>query len=63
VREEEKTKSHRQVDGDGVIVVHKFKDLAAAQKHQRLLPAAETQAPLEQTGVILPMTIWLAEEI
>ena len=57
------TKFHRQVDGSGVIVVHKFKDLEAARKHKNMLEAAETQAHLEQTGVILPMTIWLAEEL
>lgn len=57
------TRFYRQVDGSGVIVVHKFKDLASAQKHKAMLEAAETQAHLEQTGVVLPMTIWLAEEI
>jgi hypothetical protein len=58
-----KTHSYRQVDGSGVVVIHKFNDLETAQNYKILMETAETQARLEQMGSILPASFWIVEEM
>ena len=52
---------YRTLDG-GVLVTHKFSDVAAAQKYKAAMESPEMQAQLEQFGVVYPITIWIAEE-
>jgi hypothetical protein len=57
------SKAYRTVDGSGVVVVHKFNDLDAAQKYANMMQSAESYAMLEQVGGKLPLTIWITEEV
>jgi hypothetical protein len=55
--------AYRSVDGNGVIVTHKFNNVEAAQAYKKMTESAEAKAMLEQIGAKLPVTIWIAEEI
>ena len=57
------THSYRQVDRSGVVVTHKFNDLESAQNYKNFMESAETQARLKQMGGILPVALWLVEEM
>ena len=57
------SKVYRTADGSGVIVMHTFNNLEAAQKYEKMMQSPEGHAMVEKMGGKLPMTIWLAEEV
>jgi signal recognition particle GTPase len=57
------SKVYRTADGSGVIVMHSFNNLEAAQKYEKMMQSPEGHAMVEKMGAKLPMTIWLAEEV
>jgi signal recognition particle GTPase len=57
------SKVYRTADGSGVIVMHTFNNLEAAQKYEKMMQSPEGHAMVEKMGAKLPMTIWLAEEV
>ena len=54
---------HRQVDASEVIIIHKFKDLETARKFMNRSEMEETQKRYQQMGIILPITLWLGEDV
>ena len=57
------SKVYRTADGSGVIVMHTFNNLEAAQKYEKMMQSPEGHAMVEKVGAKLPITIWLAEEV
>jgi signal recognition particle GTPase len=57
------SKVYRTADGSGVIVMHTFNNLEAAQKYEKMMQSPEGHAMVEKMGGKLPMTILLAEEV
>lgn len=57
------SKVYRTADGSGVIVMHTFGTLEAAQKYEKMMQTPEFPAMVEKMGGKLPITVWLAEEV
>ena len=57
------SKVYRMADGSGVIIMHTFNNLEAAQKYEKMMQSPEGHAMVEKMGAKLPITIWLAEEV
>jgi signal recognition particle GTPase len=57
------SKAFRTADGSGVIVMHTFNNLEAAQKYEKMMQSPEGHAMVEKNGAKLPITIWLVEEV
>ncbi len=58
-----KASIHRQVDASEVLIIHTFKDLETARKFMNSSQMEDTQKRYQQMGIILPVTLWLGEDV
>lgn len=54
---------YRTVDGTGVVVIHHFDTLEAADKFMAMAQSAEHYTRVEEMGGGPPFSQWLAEEV
>ncbi len=57
------TSAYRLADGEGVLVIHEFDDLEAAQNYARFTESEEFVAMVEWMGGILPGNFWIGEKL